>query len=112
MAITRHPALTGKVYRTRNPKRKREKQENSFHGRVLDLIKKLKTAQEGRAKLERELEELRKGVRSPKLGNSNRDSYQRSAISDQPNLSRQRPSNRITKRGWPRRGNGTATSAR
>jgi hypothetical protein len=51
---------------------KREKKDNSFHGRISDLTKRLKTAEEGRAKLERDLEELRKGVRQ-----------QPSAVSDQ-----------------------------
>jgi hypothetical protein len=44
---------------------KREKKDRSFNGRISELTNKLKTAEEGRAKLERELEELRKGTRSP-----------------------------------------------
>jgi hypothetical protein len=44
---------------------KRERKDRSFHGRISELTNKLKTAEEGRAKLERELEELRTGVRSP-----------------------------------------------
>jgi hypothetical protein len=56
---------------------KREKKERSFHERISILTNKLKTAEEGRAKLERELEDLRKGVRSPVAR------QQPSAVSDQ-----------------------------
>jgi hypothetical protein len=58
---------------------KREKRRPSIEGRIADLTKRLKTAEEGRAKLERELEELRKGVRSPEA----RQQQQPSAVSDQ-----------------------------
>jgi hypothetical protein len=56
---------------------KREKRDRSFNGRISDLTNRLKTAEEGRAKLERELEELRKGGRSPEAP------QQPSAVSDQ-----------------------------
>jgi hypothetical protein len=51
---------------------KRETKDRSFQRRIWELTNRVKTAEEGRAKLERELEELRKGVRQ-----------QPSAISDQ-----------------------------
>jgi hypothetical protein len=44
---------------------RREKRQQVVNARISDLTKRLKTAEEGRAVLERELEELRKGVRSP-----------------------------------------------
>jgi hypothetical protein len=58
---------------------KREKRGGSYDWRIAKLTNKLKTAEEGRAKLERELEELRKGVRSPEA----RQQQQPTAVSDQ-----------------------------
>ncbi|HEY6345670.1 MAG TPA: hypothetical protein VIY49_29575 [Bryobacteraceae bacterium] len=63
-------------------KQKQEKQlkNRSFHERISDLTSRLKTAEEGRVRLERELEDLRKGVRSPE---ARQQPQQASAVSDQ-----------------------------
>jgi predicted RNase H-like nuclease (RuvC/YqgF family) len=57
------------VYRTRNPKgnlrSQKRKKGRSLDGRISELTSKLKTAGEERLKLERELEELRKGGSQP-----------------------------------------------